>query len=428
MQDGGTDGYTVYTDLSGVRALPVVAAAGKVVYSVHQYPLAQNGVSPVTYGTMRSGAWDKEFGYLIRTNAAPVWIGEMGCDCDGGQGTNMADDNAWGASITGYLNDTAAGGLPLSNTGDQPQGGDWWNFGYFTDGQYTNGIFNDAGHTTLKTDQENWWSTMLYTAGTPTPPPPTCSSTGSAPLTWSGTDKSATVAVSSDCKTASTSTGTGNQGVRGNISHSSGKFCVQEIATNLTALSRMGLADNFYNFTTATGADNHAMGFNPFAGPQSLWFGGVEEMVGGGNTAANGDITTMCEDITLGKVWVSDTVMQSDHGGAIWNKDATANPATGVGGLSMAAMAGVATFPLYDNSDAGASIIINGDAFVSGSGVALPSGFAVWNGTAPPSLPYPITIQTGSQPICLLFGTTQIEMNAGVATIVVPPAVCTPGP
>ena len=66
---------------------------------------------------------NKTWGWLIRENVAPVWIGEMGSSM-------MTDDErAWGRTITSYMNGLASDGLRFSKT-QQPVSSDWWCWGY----------------------------------------------------------------------------------------------------------------------------------------------------------------------------------------------------------------------------------------------------------------------------------------------------------
>ena len=78
-----------------------------------------------------NAAW----GYLEESNFAPVWIGEMGASLDGTNddsagASNLANEQAWAATIVGYLNgqDAAQGG-PSVKTGL-----DWWTSGIFSGG------------------------------------------------------------------------------------------------------------------------------------------------------------------------------------------------------------------------------------------------------------------------------------------------------
>jgi endoglucanase len=168
MQDGvHTNPFHSYTDLSGVAKLPITNAQGKVVYSVHDYPQVANSnyldaTHRPDYGKRRINAWDWAFGYLITRNIAPVWIGEMGCNCDAaGRQSTVEDDNEWGRAITTYLNTT----LPRANPGDQAPGGDWWTFGAFNPAdQYTNGVFTDTTYVNAKPAQRQWFQTLLYQA------------------------------------------------------------------------------------------------------------------------------------------------------------------------------------------------------------------------------------------------------------------------
>jgi aryl-phospho-beta-D-glucosidase BglC (GH1 family) len=111
-------------DLSGAARLPVkLPIANKVVYSVHEYPpdLSGNGsYTPAKQIAAMNAGW----GYLETNNIAPVWVGEFGSNMTSTQ------DRAWVLMLLDYMNgkDAAAGG-PSFDSGQQPVGGSWWQWG-----------------------------------------------------------------------------------------------------------------------------------------------------------------------------------------------------------------------------------------------------------------------------------------------------------
>ncbi|HEX2817074.1 MAG TPA: cellulase family glycosylhydrolase [Phenylobacterium sp.] len=112
-------------DLSHVASAPVVLnRPNKVVYSVHEYP-SDIGGEPNDSGDAYVQQMNQAFGYLITQNIAPVWVGELGASLDGTAGSNLADEQAWAATIVPYLNGTTPGGLKIP-AGGQGLGTDWW--------------------------------------------------------------------------------------------------------------------------------------------------------------------------------------------------------------------------------------------------------------------------------------------------------------
>lgn len=112
-------------DLSGVRTAPVtLTVPNKVVYSAHEYPPETTGnpadaASPAKIANM-TAAW----GFLVKNNTAPVWIGEMGSYFNG-TSPQIAESTAWANMMVSYLNGATAGGPTFSGT-QQGIGSDWW--------------------------------------------------------------------------------------------------------------------------------------------------------------------------------------------------------------------------------------------------------------------------------------------------------------
>jgi endoglucanase len=116
-------------DLTLVKARPVVLnTPGKVVYSVHEYPNYHPNAGPEAIKRMNY-VW----GYLVRENIAPVWIGEMGSSLDGSvdDGDDLSSQQAWLHTILPYLNgQEGLHGGPTFGEGQQAIGTDWWVWGH----------------------------------------------------------------------------------------------------------------------------------------------------------------------------------------------------------------------------------------------------------------------------------------------------------
>jgi endoglucanase len=120
-------------DLTHAATKPVVLKRPhKVVYSVHEYPNMRNGGGGPTYVARMNEDW----GWLIKGNIAPVWIGEMGA------AMSTDSDRNWGDTILSYMDGTAVDG-PRYTKGQQPISGDWWRWGCYP--ERGDGCLNDDG-------------------------------------------------------------------------------------------------------------------------------------------------------------------------------------------------------------------------------------------------------------------------------------------
>ncbi len=185
-QNGNPNGF----DLTQAAAHPVVLNdANKLVYSVHAYPTSIGG-EPIDTGSAFIQQMNQDWGYLETNNIAPVWIGEIGASLDGtadSSGGNLANEQAWAATMVAYLNgqDGSQGGPTFSGT-QQGFSTDWWAYGYLP-GQYPDGTQNADG--SQNAGQEAIYSQFQYQptsppvtptpspTPTPTPTPPVVAST-----------------------------------------------------------------------------------------------------------------------------------------------------------------------------------------------------------------------------------------------------------
>ncbi len=71
-----------------------------VVYSPHDYPASvygQSWFSAANYPNNLPGVWDSYWGYLVKQNIAPVWIGEFGTKLQ------TTSDQKWLSTLVGYI-------------------------------------------------------------------------------------------------------------------------------------------------------------------------------------------------------------------------------------------------------------------------------------------------------------------------------------
>ena len=107
----GTTYFGNSGDLSLVRQYPVVLTnSGKVVYSVHEYPPETSGNANDAASALKIANMTAIWGYLVKENIAPVWIGEMGSYFNG-TAAQIAESTAWMNMMISYMNGTTTGGL-----------------------------------------------------------------------------------------------------------------------------------------------------------------------------------------------------------------------------------------------------------------------------------------------------------------------------
>jgi len=94
-------------NLEGVAKAPVqLSVANHLVYSVHDYPnsvATQKWFSDSNYPNNLTNVWDTHWGYIIKNNIAPVWLGEFGSTLV------TTSDNQWFTQLISYLGKGASG-------------------------------------------------------------------------------------------------------------------------------------------------------------------------------------------------------------------------------------------------------------------------------------------------------------------------------
>lgn len=138
-------------DLTAVASQPVKLTVNghpvtdKIVYSVHEYPREISGLDPdsgLAVVARFNGAW----GNVVKSNIAPVWIGEAGSSM-----LNNPDDTDWAQMLTDYVNGGYGDlGGPTFGRNEQGISTTWWRWGY-RPGELPDGTLNSDG--TLKKRQ-----------------------------------------------------------------------------------------------------------------------------------------------------------------------------------------------------------------------------------------------------------------------------------
>jgi len=180
-----------------------------------------------------------------------------------------------------------------------------------------------------------------------------------APTAWNPSDKLTTTLSNSNLTATATATSSGCRGVLGKTTGKA--FCEFTWSVSANTLTYAG-------FALAT--TNLAMGLNATPGQCGVQRGGAVGINGSSVTAIGamvaGDTVSMAVDLDAHVVWFR----KAPSGN--WNNSGTANPATGVGGLSISAIVG-AVYPIFFGALANEAVTANfgGSAFVG----AVPSGY-----------------------------------------------------
>jgi len=101
IENAGGASYWWGGNLKNAGNAPVqLNVANQLVYSIHDYPAsvyAQTWFSAPNYPANLPGVWDSYWGYLVKQNIAPVWIGEFGTLLQ------SQSDQQWLSSMAAYI-------------------------------------------------------------------------------------------------------------------------------------------------------------------------------------------------------------------------------------------------------------------------------------------------------------------------------------
>ena len=101
VESASSGNYWWGGNLSNAGAHPVrLNVAGRLVYSPHDYPASfypQPWFSAPNYPANLPGVWDATWGFLVKENRAPVWLGEFGTKL------LIDSDRQWIQTLTAYL-------------------------------------------------------------------------------------------------------------------------------------------------------------------------------------------------------------------------------------------------------------------------------------------------------------------------------------
>jgi hypothetical protein len=346
--------------VGGITGLP----ANKVAYVVHEYPSNVRGVVPDS-GATAITRWNTFWGYIIAGNIAPVLVLETGCSCDNSNGSQV-DDLAFMNSFVPYLAGTAAGGITYAN-GKQPTSNGWYAWGNLNGNP--NGTLS-ADNTTLRVGQQGFWSQLLFGSAV-TPPTLTV---------WNPSDKSTSITLSNNNKTATSTAINTSASVRATTAKTTGNVCFEVTVTTIQPDTDVGIANGTYNLAgIGLGGDVNGIGFDPNSGGglQGIFFSN-NLLSSGGVSSANGTHLTECFNLDTSRAWVTSDEMRA--AGHPWNNDVIGNqnPATLTGGMSFSGLT-CPCFITYNEFENGGVVVLN---TAGPFAVATPSGFSSWDAAA----------------------------------------------
>jgi hypothetical protein len=184
---------------------------------------------------------------------------------------------------------------------------------------------------------------------------------GSSGSTWNPSDKNANVTLSGANLTATGNNATYGS-VRGTLSHSTGKWAFP--FNNISGGAwEMGLALGSASLGGDLGAQSGATVW--YAGDGGVYSGGT---IQGGVGAPGSTGNILAVDLTAHLLWFFSTSTGQ------WNNSGTADPASGVGGITIASGT---YFPGFSGHLGGSADSVTAD-FANNGAVTLPSGFTAW--------------------------------------------------
>lgn len=146
-------------NLTAAGANPVrLKIANKLVYSIHEYP--EEIADTKRWGIAEAGKgfidrMNATWGYLVRDDIAPVWIGEMGASL------RTPETREWARNLLDYMNGKyGAEGGPTFTGDQQPISGSWWLIGPSNDPPY--GLQTEWGVGHYRPDQIAITDQMLF--------------------------------------------------------------------------------------------------------------------------------------------------------------------------------------------------------------------------------------------------------------------------
>lgn len=224
--------------------------------------------------------------------------------------------------------------------------------------------------------------------------PYTVATTFTAPtaVTWGTNAGSMTLSNGNLTATAggSTTAYASHSAVLSTTSLSTGKASFEVTMPGITQNSAIGLATATYPLADGLGADTMSLGYYMSTGvgsqvAQTIYINNNPVLTPSGNSPpadTAGAVFTFCVDLDANLFWVTSPAIIAAYGANAWNDSATANPATGVGGISFASLTGGAALSIAASTDEGGAVfVLNAGSSTFTRAARIPSTFPAWSGT-----------------------------------------------
>lgn len=347
-----------------------------------------------------SGGWPAWWAYSTQSEATNGSTGTeidfLEIDSGGAYGGTVHNNSGGAASGTPIYRQTASSEWHAYGLLWKTTGAGTGQISMFIDNVQVGSTINTGTGSNVPLLESNWLFLVLGTGvGWPMhvdwvrvwqAPPPT--------TTWDPSVLPSGMALSNSNLTA-TSSGTNSVAVRSTVSKATGKF-YWEITYNTVKAnisSGIGNASESNTPPAGLGADTNAMAYYGVTPVGAIYYNGTVVSSGQTTQCANGDVIGWAVDFTNKLFWISSTAMRSN--GFAWNNSTTANPATGVGGISFA-RTGITTGPWYaifNDETGGAIATINFGP--SGFAQSVPMGFSSWDASMAVSTRGPFVLLIG---------------------------------
>lgn len=185
-----------------------------------------------------------------------------------------------------------------------------------------------------------------------------------APTTWSATDFSTGVVISGGGLTAQNGAATSDSLVRSNTSKTTGKNYCECTMTSVNSEGAFGIANATESLSNYLGQTNNSIGIYKSG---HVFLNGSNIL--NGPSFASGDTMGMDIDEAAALIW-----FRNNNAPTVWNAGGTADPATGLGGISIAAVTGAHLICANMGNQFGTVTL----KAVGPFGQAAPSGSSAW--------------------------------------------------
>lgn len=183
--------------------------------------------------------------------------------------------------------------------------------------------------------------------------------------TWNPLDKESHIVLSNGNLTATNTLGGSDVLVRSTTSKTAGKLYLECNMTSVSSEGAIGVANSSEVLTNFLGQTNNSIGIYKSG---HIFLNGVNVL--SGPSFVNADTVGVAIDFGGNLIWFRNTA-----GPTVWNAGGTADPATGIGGQSIAAITGP-FFGCADVSNSTSFLTVNFGA--TAFAASAPTGYLAW--------------------------------------------------